>query len=238
MTHGTEALSSLVHRGCHVLMVSLAATHISVRFTCWNNDLLPVWKTASHPLLLANLYTGTWMRGGGGIRRSHFVAMTHLKAELWLVRWYQNKHGGRNESNKAFDNKCYLLYEINKFRINNSRVRKVIHGWLFAWPAGSHRLVSWFPGDSPVGSAGPANNPTMDCLITVCKTVLHHTPCCTWAHRMIIFIASTESQIPLVPRPFTALVGLLGRTKITVTFQYIPSAPISAVKVLVPAPLP
>ena len=80
----------------------------------------------SHPLLLANLYTGTWRRGRGGIRRSHFVAMAHLKAELWLVHWHQNKHGGRNESNKAFENKCYLLYEINKFRINNSRVRKVI----------------------------------------------------------------------------------------------------------------
>ena len=103
---------------------------------------------SSHPLLLANSYTGTWRRGGGGIRRSHFVAMAHLKAELWLVRWHQNKHGGRNESNKAFENKCYSLYEINKFRINNSRVRKVIHGWLSAWPAGSHRLVSWFPGDA------------------------------------------------------------------------------------------
>ena len=85
-------------------------------------------KELSHPLLLANLYTGTWRRGGGGIRRSHFVAMAHLKAELWLVRWCQNKHGGRNESDKAFENKCYLLYEIKKFRINNSRVRKVIHG--------------------------------------------------------------------------------------------------------------
>ena len=42
-------------------------------------------------------------------RRSHFIAMAHLKAELWLVRWYQNKHGGPNESNKVFENKCYLL---------------------------------------------------------------------------------------------------------------------------------
>ena len=83
------------------------------------------------------------MRGGGGIRRSHLVAMAHLKAELWLARWHQNKHGGHNESNKAFGNKCYLLYEINKFRINNSRVWKVINGWLSAWPSGSHRLVSW-----------------------------------------------------------------------------------------------
>ena len=58
----------------------------------------------------------------------------------------------RYESNKAFENKCYLLYEIKIFRINNSRVRKVIHGRLSAWPAGSHWLVSWFPGsakDSP-----------------------------------------------------------------------------------------
>ena len=133
----------------------------------------------SHPLLLANLYTGTWIRGGGGIRRSHFVVMSHLKAELWLVRWYQNKHGGPNESNKAFENKCYLLYEINIFRINNSRVRKVIHGWLSAWPTGSHRLVSWFPGsakassrawkpgDSPAGSAGPADNQPWIPLITL-----------------------------------------------------------------------
>ena len=111
----------------------------------------------SHPLLLANLYMGTWRRGGGGIRRSHFLAMAHLKAELWLVRWYQNKHGGRNESNKAFENKCYLLYEINIFRINNSRVRKVIHGRLSAWPARSHRLVSWFPGSA---KASPGNQET------------------------------------------------------------------------------
>ena len=54
--------------------------------------------------------------------------MAHLKAELWLVHWYQNKHGG-HKSNKAFENKCYLLYEINTFWINNSQVRKVIHGW-------------------------------------------------------------------------------------------------------------
>ena len=61
-THCTEASSRVVHRGCYVLMVSPAATHISV-FTCWNNDLLPVGKTAysredtsvSHPLL----YVGT-----------------------------------------------------------------------------------------------------------------------------------------------------------------------------------
>ena len=100
--------------------------------------------TVSHPLLLANLYMGTWRRGGGGIRRSHFVAMAHLKAKLWLVRWYQNKHGGPNESNKAFENKCYLLYEINIFRINNSRVRKVIHGRLSAGPARSHRSSPGF----------------------------------------------------------------------------------------------
>ena len=63
MTHGTEALSRVVHRGCHVLMVSPAATHITVLLTCWNNDLMPVGKTAysredtsaSHPLL----YVGT-----------------------------------------------------------------------------------------------------------------------------------------------------------------------------------
>ena len=127
--------------------------------------------TLSHPLLLANLYMGTWRRGGGGIRRSHFVVMAHLKAELWLVRWYQNKHGGPNESNKAFENKCYLLYEINIFRINNSRVRKVIHGWLSAWPAGSHRLVSWKPGDSPAGSAGPADNQPWIPLHTRARTI-------------------------------------------------------------------
>ena len=66
-------------------------------------------NVVSHPLLLANLYIGTWRRGGGGIRRSHFVAMAQLKAELWLVRWYQNKHGGPNESNKAFVNNFYCM---------------------------------------------------------------------------------------------------------------------------------
>ena len=40
----------------------------------------------------------------------------------------------------------WILYDINIFWINNSQVRKVIHGWLSAWPAGSHRLVSWKPG--------------------------------------------------------------------------------------------
>ena len=45
---------------------------------------------------------------------SHFVSVAHLKADLWLVRWYKNKHGGRNKSNKAFENKCYLLYGIIK----------------------------------------------------------------------------------------------------------------------------
>ena len=95
----------------------------------------------------------------------------HGPFESWAVigPLIPNKHGGANESNKAFENKCYLLYEINIFRINNSRVRKVIHGRLSAWPAGSHRLVSCFPGsakaspgnqegDSPAGSAGPADN--------------------------------------------------------------------------------
>ena len=63
MTHGTEALPRVAHRGCHVLMASPAATLISVRFTCWNSYLIPVGKTAysredtsaSHPLL----YVGT-----------------------------------------------------------------------------------------------------------------------------------------------------------------------------------
>ena len=116
---------------------------------------------------------GTWRRGGGGIRRSHFVAMAHLKAELWLVRWYQNKHGGPNESNKAFENKCYLLYEINIFRVNNSRVRKVIHGWLSAWPAGSHRLVSWFPGSA---KASPGNQETRRRDQLVPQTINHGFP--------------------------------------------------------------
>ena len=46
VTHGTETLSIVVHRGCHVQMVTPAATPISVRFTCWNSDLLQVEKTA------------------------------------------------------------------------------------------------------------------------------------------------------------------------------------------------
>ena len=137
------------------------------------SDFLPSWNASSHPLLLANLYMGTWRRGGGGIRRSHFVAMAHLKAELWLVRWYQNKHGGPNESNKAFENKCYLLYEINIFRINNSRVRKVIHGWLSAWPAGSHRLVSWFAGSA---KASPGNQETRRRDQLVPQTIDHGFP--------------------------------------------------------------
>ena len=99
--------------------------------------------------------------------------MAHLKAELWLVRWYQNKHGGPNESNKAFENKCYLLYEINIFRINNSRVRKVIHGWLSAWPAGSHRLVSWFPGSA---KASPGNQETRRRDQLVPQTIDHGFP--------------------------------------------------------------
>ena len=57
MTHGTEALPRVAHRGCHVLM----ATQSTVLFTCWNSDLIPVGKTAysredtsaSHPLLYA-----------------------------------------------------------------------------------------------------------------------------------------------------------------------------------------
>ena len=69
---------------------------------------------SSHPLLLVNLYMGTWIRGGVGIRRSHFIDMAHLKAELWLVCWDQNKHGGRNESlNTAFEYKCYFWHKIN-----------------------------------------------------------------------------------------------------------------------------
>ena len=130
---------------------------------------------------------GTWRRGGGGIRRSHFVAMAHLKAELWLVRWYQNKHGGPNESNKAFENKCYLLYEINIFRINNLRMRKVIHGWLSAWPAGSHRLVSWFPGSA---KASPGNQETRRRDQLVPQTINHgfpYTLFTTTGSRCVIF---------------------------------------------------
>ena len=130
----------------------------------------------SHPLLLANLNMGTWRRGGGGIRRSHFVAMahfSHLKAELLLVHWHQNKHGGRNKSNKAFENKCYLLYEINIFCINNSQVRKVIHGRLSAWPTGSHRLVSWFPGSA---KASPGNQETRRRDQLVPQTIDHGFP--------------------------------------------------------------
>ena len=46
VTHGTETLSRVIHRGCHILMVTPAATRINLRFTCWNSDLLPVGKTA------------------------------------------------------------------------------------------------------------------------------------------------------------------------------------------------
>ena len=102
-----------------------------------------------------------------------YIAMAHLKVELWLVRWYQNKHGGHNESNKAFENKCYLLYEINIFWINNSQVRKVIHGWLSAWPAGSHRLVSWFLG-SAKGSPGNQETRRQDQLVP--QTINHGFP--------------------------------------------------------------
>ena len=63
MTHCTEALPRVVHRGCYVLMVFLVVTYISICLICWNSDLLPVGKTAysskdtsaSHPLL----YVGT-----------------------------------------------------------------------------------------------------------------------------------------------------------------------------------
>ena len=63
MTHGTEALPRVVHRDCHVLMASPAATQITVPFTCWNSDLIPVGKTAysredtseSHPLLYVGI---------------------------------------------------------------------------------------------------------------------------------------------------------------------------------------
>ena len=64
MTHDTEALLRDVHSGCHVFMASfitapltdvwdflldrggltLAETHISAHFTCWNSDLLPPGK--------------------------------------------------------------------------------------------------------------------------------------------------------------------------------------------------
>ena len=61
-------------------------------------------------------------------------------------------------------------------KTNNSQVRKVIHGWLSAWPAGSHRLVSWFPGSAKASPgnqetrrrdpAGPADNQPWIPLIT------------------------------------------------------------------------
>ena len=138
-----------------------------------------MWRghTHSHPLLLANLYVGTWRRGGGGIRRSHFVAMAHLKAELWLVRWYQNKHGGSNESNKAFENKLILL---------NITIKQGNQRW----------LVSWFPGSA---KASPGNQETRRRDQLVPQTINHGFPY-TQTHTQ----THTEGKINSLANPFGA----------------------------------
>ena len=48
--------------------------------------------------IIVKLDTGKWIwRGrGGGIRWRHFVAMVHLKAQLWLVYWIMTPHPASN----------------------------------------------------------------------------------------------------------------------------------------------
>ena len=54
----------------------------------------------------------------------------------------------------------FCIKQIN-LKYINLWTRKLIHGGMFAGPAKSYRLVSWFARDSTVVSAGPANNSTM-----------------------------------------------------------------------------
>ena len=155
---------------------------------------MPILKWRAHQYILQVILNKTGVGGGGDSGFSPSVIgqfiygnvkerrrwdqairlRCHGPFESWaVIRWYENKHGGPNETNKAFENKCYWLYEINIFRINNSRVRKVIHGWLSAWPAGSHRLFSWFPGSA---KASPGNQETRRRDELVPQTINHGFP--------------------------------------------------------------
>ena len=129
------------------------------------------------------------MRGGGGIRRSHFVAMPIWKLSCdWSVDT-KTKHDGLNESNKVFGNKYFSkCYEINKFWINNSQV---IHGWLFAGPA------------DPTGSS-PGNQKTRWWDQLVPQTIQRWIPLVPWRHLLLYVVYITPrlcwywSQVSLI----------------------------------------